>query len=296
MGILTLNRPEDGNRLTEGMHAALTTSLLKHEKNREIYAVALEAAGLPGAPGAFCLGEAQADPTTSDAHAALTAAATTIWRIDRSAKPFVSLISGAAAGTGLGLVLHGTHSVAAGSATFAVSQGPAEVLLGGGLSQLLPRLPGHLGLYMALSRRPIDRALAYRIGMITHCTDSDRFAEIRQRLADADPIDEVLDGLHVEPGPSALDRHLATIAECFGLGSPQAIVLALRSVMGREAEWARGLADEIALRSPERLELIVAMLTNHPPQSLREALALEVRAAGGGDLSLPPEPQAPSIS
>jgi enoyl-CoA hydratase len=200
--------------------------------------------------------------------------------------------------------------VAAEGATFAVPDG-----LSGGLSLKLAQLPHRLGLYMAVSGRPLDRAMAYQVGLVTHCIDQASFNEIRERLAGADPVDDLLDQLHRDPGLSPLTPHLPTLEGCMDAGSPEAIVRALEAWRGPDAAWARELGRAISVRSARHLDLVHRVLTGQSPTDLRSALTLEFRLAlnastlarphtvdalfavpGSGDLELPPEPQAPSIS
>ena len=292
------------------MRGALAAALLRHVKNRDIYGIVLEAAQAPGGAAVFCLGNDAPAAVTSDPRAELTEAAAGLWRIDRCGKPFVSLLDGPVYGAGLGLVLQGTHRVAGDTTTLAASEGMA-----GGLSFVLPRLQRGLGLYLALSGRPIDRALAYHSGLVTHCIDSASFPEIRERLAQADPIDEVLDGLHRDPAPSPLSPHLDAIKSCFAADSPAGIVRALEEWTGPSAAWAGLLAHDIFRRSERDLDVVHRFFTGSPPNRLRDALAREFRVAMnrlslpadvaidalfaspiGADLELPPEPKAPSIS
>ena len=149
-GILTLNRPEAGNRLTPAMRASLATTLQRHERDREIYCTVLEAAqAAEGGSAAFCLGD------DGEGYAGIADAAAGAWRIDRHGKPFVAMLRGPVAGAGLGLVLHGTHQVAGEAVTLAVPEVTAGTVPGAGLSLLLPDMPGQLGLFLALTGRPI---------------------------------------------------------------------------------------------------------------------------------------------
>ena len=55
-------------------------------------------------------------------------------------------------------------------------------------------------MYLALTGRSVGRADAYRLGLVTHCIPAARFAEIRGAVADADPVDPVLDDAPRGPG------------------------------------------------------------------------------------------------
>ena len=192
-GRLCLNRPGAGNRITGEMRRSLVSALQQFTRDPHIYCAILEASG----DGPFCLGAETGSPADRPS---LNASALGIWHVDRFSKPHVALLAGAVAGAGLGLTLPGTHKVASDGVTFA----------GGGIevSSLLAPLPGHIGFYMALTGQSVDRSLAYRLGLLTHCVEAVHFLAITERLADADPVDQVLDELHTEPGPSLLEPHL----------------------------------------------------------------------------------------
>ena len=292
-GRLCLHR----SHLTPAMQRALTGGLDRFTRDPHIYCAIIDAAG----DGPFCLGaEAGSEPDRE----ALNAAALGVWRVDRFSKPHVALLAGPVAGAGLGLALPGTHKVA----------GEGVTLSGHGItaSSLLAVLPGHFGLYMALTGQPIDRPLAYRLGLLTHCIDAAHFPAIIARLADADPVDQVLDGLHCDPAPSPLGPHLPAIARCFAAATPDAIVERLDAERGVSAGWARETAA--TLRAAPLLSLAVThrLMTLQAPLELRDRLALAFRVAlnsrsaqsagahfaplADGELTLPPEPRPPSIS
>ncbi len=275
LGVIKVGRIRD--------YTYFNSTLQRHLRDRETYATLLEFS-------------AHNEPRSHFKEAALAA-----WHVDRHPKPIVSLLDGPACSPMLGLAVHGTHAVAGELFTFCTPDIRNSDTPHAGLSLILARLPGHLGLYLALSGRPIDRALAYRVGLVTHCVEASLFAEIRERLAEADPVDDVLDGLHRDPGRSPLDPYLPTIDACFAAPSAEDIVARLETVTGPEAAWAHALAEDVAGLSAATLDATFNMLTDNPPQTLRAALTLEYRVAmaraglPGAELDLPPEPQAPSI-
>ena len=328
---LTLNRPEHGNRLTVEMRRSLTTVLQKFDRDREIYALVLDAAPplnpVAGQDAPFCLGDDAADWAEAVAggesrvRTALSQAAGSIWQIDRFGKPYITFLSGPACGAGVGLMLHGTHSVACESATLAVSDIYGGRVIGSGLSWVLSRLAGHLGIYLALTGQAIDRRLALDAGLITHAIESRHLPAVRERLADADPVDQVLDDLHTEPGVSGLLPYLEIVERCFSAESPDAIIARLEAIRGSAADWSREVANGMRGAPPLLLAITQQLLTTHRPPDLRSALILEFRTAlravgpemnvkagsskdlsaifgpaGDGELELPPEVRPPSIS
>ena len=296
-GRLCLNRPLAGNRITGEMRRSLTRGLDQFTRDPHIYCAILEAAG----DGPFCFGAEVVPQPNRDT---LGAAALGIWQVDRFIKPHVALLAGAVAGAGLGLTLPGTHRVA----------GDGVTLAGGGYeaSSLMALLSGHIGLYMALTGQSIDRSLAYRLGLLTHCIDAKQFPAIIARLADADPVDQVLDELHVEPSPSPLELHFPAIARCFAAASPDAIVARLDAERGVSSIWARDTAAILRTTPLPDVAVMHRLLTQQATLPLRDRLALAFRVElnsrtarnvddhflplADGELYLPAKLRPPSIS
>ena len=297
-GLMTLA----GARLTLPMCRVMAGGLERFARDPHVYCAILTSAG----DGPFCL----CDDSSAPDRDALAAAADLVWRIDRFTKPHVALLAGLVTGAGLSLIAFGTHRVAAGAVTFAATDA-AGGPLPPGVSLALSRLQGGVGLYMALTGHRIEAALAWRLGLLTHIVAPSQFAAIATRLADADPVDAVLDALDARPVASRLDPHLPAIARCFALGPPDAIVTRLDAERGESAGWAAETAA--VLRAAPLLTLAVRarVMAMQAGLSLREALALDVRVASNaagagsleehfaplndGELVLPPEPMPPSI-
>jgi enoyl-CoA hydratase len=70
-----------------------------------------------------------------------------------------------------------------------------------GTAWTLSRLPGDMGLYLGLTGRSIGPADAYALGLLTHCSPAERFAEIKAALIDTWPVDPLLDERQTDFGP-----------------------------------------------------------------------------------------------
>ena len=311
-GFITLGRD---SRLTAAKWAGLTAALQKFDRDREIYGVILEASGADFSTGRDESEFHAAIESGPEAmQAKLGAEANGIWRIDRSPKPFVSLVRGRAEGAGLGLALHGTHKVAGETARFAVADFHQGRMIGSGLSFLLSRLPGGLGHYLLLTGLPIVPALAREAGLVTHVIGEQNFPAIRAAMAAADPIDPVLDGLDDPSGAGDAKAALSRIDGWFADGGPDAILARLKAERGAHAAAARAAAAAITALPPRLATLAHRLMTVGRPKSLRAALELEICLAdriafyppelrfdscfaprGRKFLDLPPDPAPPSI-
>lgn len=243
----------------------------------------------------------------------LAAAYAGLWSIDRFNKPQVALIEGKAEWGAMALAVNGTHRVADPAATFAIADVAGGIVPGWGASFWLPALPGRLGLYMALTGGSIDAALAYRHGWLTHRIESAQFAEIGERLAQAEPVDALLDGLDLGPASSSLDARLAAIEHCFSAPDPSEIVARLDALWGADADWAKTAANAMRAAPLPALAVTRQLLTAHAQPTLRDGLVMDFRVASnwreygpaelaklfappdGGDLPLPAQ-LPPSIS
>jgi enoyl-CoA hydratase len=201
------------------------------------------------------------------------------WQLDCFAKPTVSLIDGVVMGSGVGITLYGTHRVAGERYRFAMPETGIGLFPDDGVSWAFARLPDKVGMYLALTGRPLGRADAYRLGLVTHCIPAARFAEIGAAIRNADPVDPVLDTRHEEPGPGEIEALQGAIARCFGADSVEAIVSRLEAERGAERIWAEGVLKDLARCSPTSLKVAHRHLRLARGLDLSATLAQDYRLA-----------------
>ena len=185
--LLTLNRPDKLNAISNSMIDALMAALDRIERDGEIRAVILTGAGNRAfSAGADIRGFAPA--VTAGVEAALREfvrpgqALTS--RIEAFSKPIIAAVNGLAYGGGCEIVEAVPLAIASDRATFA----KPEIRLGlppcfGG-TQRLPRLIGRKrALKMILSAEPIDANEAAQIGLVNSVFPHDRFLYEAHRLA-----------------------------------------------------------------------------------------------------------------
>ena len=112
--------------------------------------------------------------------------------IKRYPKPYVSLIDGIVMGGGVGISIHGSHRVAGDKYQFAMPEVGIGFFPDVGATWALPRLPGEIGTYLALTGERLKTADGVATGAATHHVRSDRFADLRDALCGAVPVDAVL--------------------------------------------------------------------------------------------------------
>jgi enoyl-CoA hydratase len=191
----------------------------------------------------------------------------------------VSLIDGTVMGAGVGISLYGTHRAAGERYRFAMPETGIGLFPDDGVCWAFARMPDGIGMYLALTGRPVGRADAYRLGLVTHCIPSARLAEVRSALMDADPVDPVLDSRHEEPGAGELDALRPAMARCFAGESVEAIISRLQAERGEHREWAQGVVKDLAARSPTSLKITFRHVREAKGLDLRGTLIQDFRLA-----------------
>ena len=180
-------------------------------------------------------------------------------------KPYVALIDGIVMGGGVGLSVHGSHRVAGDRFLFAMPEVSIGFFPDVGATWFLPRLPGELGAYCALTGERLDAADGVAATVATHRVASSRFAE----LADALCGDDIGRCDARRPSPSrprraSLSRRVA--ARSTGCSRATASRTFLRRSMPkrRPARPMRNLprttAATIRTKSPTSLKLALAQM------------------------------------
>jgi enoyl-CoA hydratase len=282
-GIVTLARSEKRNALNSSMCGALTSAYQQFAGDPTIYAVIVRStlAGVFSSGGDLAEVATLCDADREVVRSAVGAAIQLCWRHESFTKPTVSLVDGMAVGSGFGIGLHGTHRVAATGYAFGCPETGIGLIPAGGVCHVLARMPGWIGFYLALTGTSIRRADAFPLGLVTHCLPADHFDALVTRLADADPVDAILDPLHHDPGPGDLAEFESAIAKCFSAISVEEILDRLDAETGAHATWARETAARLRQRSPLALKVTYRLLSEAKVLDLRELLMLEHRILCG---------------
>jgi len=288
-GRITLNRPQRRNALSTAMRAEIAAALPRWVREPNIYAVLVASA----TPGVFCAGgdlRELADwgrSAKTQALSSLAAEYALNWRLECFTKPTISLIDGLVVGSGVGISLYGTHRVAGENYRFAMPETQIGLFPDDGVCHAFARMPHHIGTYLALTGRAIGPADAYHLGLATHVIAAHEFADIAAAIADAEPVDQVLDSRHQPPGPGELASHSEVVGRCFSADSVEEIIARLREEAGEERAWAQTVADELARCSPTSLKLTHRHLRQAGDLDLRATLIENYRIARqcleGGD-------------
>ena len=122
--VVTLNRPQALNALTDAMRGELAAAIPRWVRDPQVYALLIASSS----ERAFCAGGDVREMAEwgrsriADARRSLAAEYTLNWSLDRFTKPAIALIDGMVRGGGVGISLCGTHRVADERYRFAVPE------------------------------------------------------------------------------------------------------------------------------------------------------------------------------
>jgi enoyl-CoA hydratase len=265
-GLVTLNRPQALNAVTHGMVLALRAQLDAWGNEPAVTRVVITAAG----ERAFSAGgdiRALYDLGKAGKHEE----ALQFWRdeyplnaaIKNFRKPYVALIDGIAMGGGVGVSVHGSHRVAGDRYAFAMPEVGIGFFPDVGATWFLPRMPGELGAYCALTGERFGVADAVAAGIATHRIPSARFGAMLDGLTGTVSVDALLSAFSEPAGEGPIIARRRAIDRLFAGGRVEDILAALdneASSSSADAEWAGKTANTIRTKSPLSLKLALAQV------------------------------------
>jgi enoyl-CoA hydratase len=265
-GFVALNRPKALNAVTHDMVHALRAQLDVWASDDGITRIVLTGAG----DRAFSAGgdiRALYDLGKAGKHKE----ALQFWRdeyplnvaIKNYRKPYVSLIDGIVMGGGVGVSVHGSHRVAGDKYQFAMPEVGIGFFPDVGATYFLPRMPGELGTYCALTGERFAAADACAAGLVTHRIPTARFPALIDGLSGTVSVDAVLAAFAEPAGEGPISARRAVIDRLFKGNRVEDVLAALdkeAASKGAGAEWAAKTATIIRAKSPLSLKIALAQV------------------------------------
>ena len=265
-GLVTLNRPQALNAVTHGMVHAFRAQLDAWAADEAVTRIVVTGAG----DRAFSAGgdiRALYDLGKAGKHDEMLS----FWRdeyplnalIKTYRKPYVSLIDGIVMGGGVGVSVHGSHRVAGDRFSFAMPEVSIGFFPDVGATWFLPRMPGELGTYCALTGERFNAADGVAAGIATHRIPSARFPALIEGLAGTVPVDAVLAAFAEPSGEGPVAAQRAAIDRLFAGNTVEGILAALDAAAvsdGADAAWAGKTGAIMRAKSPFSLKLALAQV------------------------------------
>ncbi len=275
-----INHSDRKNAITKSMREDLISTYKKWVAEPEIYAITIEAQE----PTIFSSGADLVEiheaylQSKADAVALFRQEYETMWSIECYTKPLITMINGAVMGGGVGLIQFGTHIVAGENFSWSMPEVKMGLFPDIGITYLLAKMPSNIGLYLALTGRSITRQDGLYLGLLEHCIDSQHFEQIQSQLAQADPIDPLLDNLHRSSNAnqsiekSEVAQKAALIEQIFSHPTIETILEALKAQDDEHESWAKEVIADLQSAAPISLKVTLEAMKRAKNLKLEEAL------------------------
>ena len=251
VGRITLNRPKAIHALTQAMCEAMSAALLDWRDDPAIEAVIIDHA--PGTRG-FCAGGDVVMLAKSGAAGGELADAffRAEYRLNHLLftylKPTLAVMDGITMGGGVGIALPCTHRVATEHTRLAMPETGIGLFPDVGGGWYLPRLPGRVGEFMALTGARLDGAECHYLGLATHYIRSDDIPDLIERIVGSPSrLLGALGAATTTPPEARIAANESIIQELFASDIIEEIFTALDADGGA---WATTEAGTIRTKSP----------------------------------------------
>ncbi len=276
LGLVTLNRPKALNALTQSMCVTMKAQLDTWAHTDAIKVVAIRGAG----DRAFCAGgDIRA---LYESGKAGTSYALDFYRdeyildvtIKHYSKPYVALIHGIDMGGGVGVSVNGSHRVAGETMLFAMPETGIGLFPDVGGSYFLPRCPGEIGMYLALTGARLKTAEAVYTGIATHFVPTAKWEDLLNALSAGGSVDVAISAINETVPETFLVQHREAIDRIFSSNSVEEILDALDA---EHEDWADDAAKTIREKSPTSLKVAFRQLREGRELEFDDCMRMEFR-------------------
>ena len=206
-----------------------------------------------------------------------------------------SLLNGYCMGGGVGLSMHGAVRIAGEDLMWAMPETALGFFPDVGSSWVLPRLPHHVGRYLALTGKRLNAAEAVAAKLCTHYVSHGQIPWLFERLMSVhdfsgpEMVSGVIDGYMGdtvdEDIPDGLSPHFKVIDSCFGgdavtMADIRGKVEAVMREGGESAGWAKETLAMLDKASPTSCAVTLEQMKRGAGlKSLAQCLQMEFRIA-----------------
>lgn len=268
---IELNRPKKLHSLNGSMIRKIVPRLQEWAKSDMANVVIIKGSG----PKAFCAGGDVADlavdnKTGVEGQQRSTDYFALEYKLDHLiatyTKPYVAFLDGYTMGGGVGLSVHAPFRIATERTVFAMPETTIGFFPDVGASFFLPRMPGGVGTYLAMTSERLKGANVFYAGVATHYIHSTSLPALQRRLGELrfkdydtlaersqlidSTIEEFCSGLPHDQ-PMLIQGELRkAIDRCFTKTNVPDIIQALKAEGGKTKKWAEDTLATLHQRSP----------------------------------------------
>jgi enoyl-CoA hydratase len=260
VGRLRLNRPQALHALTREMCSAMIAALLEWRESGAVEAVMID----HGAGRGFCAGGDVVMLARSGAGDGAEARAFfhEEYRLNHLlftyAKPTIAFMDGITMGGGVGISQPCRYRIATENTRFAMPETAIGLFPDVGGGWYLPRLPGRIGQYLALTGARLDGAECFHLGLATHYVESIMLDDVKARIArEPERIEAILDEASAAPPQARIAAHKADIDGLFAADDFEDVIAALEA---NGSLWARQQLETLRTKSPQACKVTLRLL------------------------------------
>ena len=281
VGRIRLNRPKAIHALTREMCDAMSKALLAWREDPSIQVVVIDHAEGRG----FCAGgdvvmlarSGAAD--ASDAKAFFHSEYRLNHLLFTYPKPTVAIMDGITMGGGVGISQPCEYRIATENSRLAMPETGIGLFPDVGGGWYLPRLPGRVGEYMALTGARLDAADCLYLGLATHYVEQTSLDELHERILKAPSrLQGTLGSVAANPPEAKIEANLASINRLFASDRLEEVLKALEE---DGSEWAQSELATLKSKSPLSCKVSLRLLAEGANRSsFEEEMRAEYALAG----------------
>jgi enoyl-CoA hydratase len=281
VGRIRLNRPQAIHALTREMCETISEALLSWRDEPSIEAVIIDHAQGRG----FCAGGDVVMLAKSGAGDAGQARAFFFaeYRLNHLLftypKPTVAVMNGVTMGGGVGISLPCSYRVATENTRLAMPETGIGLFPDVGGGWYLPRLPGRVGQWMALTGARLDPAECVYLGLATHYVPNGSLDEAVERIVKSPSrLQGMLGAAATKPPEPKIGDRLASINRAFASDRLEEIIAALEA---DESDWANSELATLSSKSPLSCKVSLRLLAEGANRSsFAQEMEVEYALAG----------------
>lgn len=275
IGRLRLNRPKAIHALTTQMCEVMGQALLRWSDDSNVEAVIIEHAEGRG----FCAGGdvvmlARSGNTDADEAKRFFFAE---YRLNHLLfaypKPTVAIMDGITMGGGVGISLPCDFRIATENTRFAMPETGIGLFPDVGGGWYLPRLPGRVGEFMALTGARLDGSECHYLGLATHYVEQSSLADMVERIAKTPQrVQGPIGAFAATPPEAKIAANLPSITKLFASDRLEDVLAALEA---DGSDWATTELATLKTKSPLSCKVSLRLMAEG---AQRSSFADEMRA------------------
>jgi enoyl-CoA hydratase len=249
VGRIRLNRPKAIHALTTRMCEVMSETLLEWRADPNVRAVIIDHAEGRG----FCAGGdvvmlwRSGGGDAEDAKHFFFAEYRLNHLLFTYPKPTIAIMDGITMGGGVGISLPCKFRIATENTRFAMPETSIGLFPDVGGGWYLPRLPGQVGEFMALTGARLDGAECHYLGLATHYVPQSSLPELVERITASPRLNGAIGNFAVTPPDARIAENLPAITRCFSSYRLEDVLAALKA---DESDWAATELATLGTKSP----------------------------------------------